>query len=403
MLKLLMVVPALGAVYGGPSLTAIGLAEALGRLGLAVDVVTTNADGAKDLDVPLNQWIERPYYRLRYFLRLGRSEYKFSFPLLRWLWSHVRDYEIAHGTSIFNFPSLAYSAVAQLRRVPYVANPQGMLEPWALAHKARKKSLYFELLEKPRLKAAAAIHCVTTREAASVSGLNLGTPLVIVPNGISENELDAAWADPEPLFHCFPHFRGKTLILFLHRVDPKKGLDLLAPAFAEACRRLPKLDLHLIIAGAPTGEFLPTAKGFFEQAGCSNKVTFVGLLAGELKKAALAAAAVFVTPSYSEGFSMSVLEAMAAGLPCVMTTGCNFPEAGVAGAASVVEINADEFGRALIELLADLAAAKIMGQRARSFVQEYYSWDAAANRMFAIYQTILRGGALSTVAHRLTP
>lgn len=389
MYKVLMVVPALGAVYGGPSLTAIGLAEGLGHAGLKVDVVTTNADGEQNLDVLIGTWINQAGYRVRYFERLGTSEYKFSLSLLRWLWRHVCDYDIVHGTSIFNFPAFAYSAAAQLRGVPFVVNPQGMLEPWAMAHKAWKKRLYFEFLERPRLKAAAAIHCLTKTEADNVCALGLSTPLVIVPNGVSRKELDAPSVGPEPLLERFPELRGKTLILFLHRVDPKKGLDLLAIAFANTLRSLPHLDLHLVVAGPPTGHYLALAESYFAEAGCSQHVTFTDMLTGEMKRAALAAADVFVTPTYSEGFSMSVLEAMAAGLPNVMTTGCNFPEADVAGVARIVEIDAGAFGRALIEVLANPAEAKAMGTRARSFVRERYSWDAAARRTVAIYRAIL--------------
>ena len=389
MLKILMIVPALGAVYGGPSLTAIGLAGALGRLGASVDVVTTNADGDQNQDVPLEEWIVHSGYRLRYFPRLHFSEFKVSLPLLRWLYNHLRDYDIVHGTSVFNFPALAYSSLAQLQGIPYVINPQGMLEPWALAHKAWKKKIYFQIIERPRLVTAAAIHCLTIHEAENVAALGLGTPLVIVPNGVSEEELESQSVDREPLFQQFPNLRKKTLVLFLHRVDPKKGLDILAPAFAEACRRLPELDLHLVVAGPPTDNFLPVAQGYFKTAGCSDRTTFTGMISGDVKRAALAAATVFVTPTYSEGFSMAVLEAMAAGLPSVLTTGCNFPEAGDVGAASVVEIDSAAFGAALIALLSDAARARAMGERARMFVRRFYSWEAAASRTIAIYQAIL--------------
>jgi len=112
------------------------------------------------------------------------------------------------------------------------------------------------------------------------------------------------------------------------------------------------------------------------------------MLAGSLKYAALAAASVYVAPSYSEGFSMSVLEGMAAGLPCVITTGCNFPEAAMAQAAHVVKIDADEITRALIQCLSHPQQAKEMGDRARQLIFEHYTWERIAAKMIEVYTAI---------------
>jgi glycosyltransferase involved in cell wall biosynthesis len=111
------------------------------------------------------------------------------------------------------------------------------------------------------------------------------------------------------------------------------------------------------------------------------------MLTGDLKYAALAAATIYVAPSYSEGFSMSVLEGMASGLPCVITTGCNFPEANEV--AEIVDIDAEQIGNALIKLLHYPSMAKEMGDRARKFILENYTWDQVAYKMVAIYKQIL--------------
>ncbi|HZG39964.1 MAG TPA: glycosyltransferase, partial [Nodosilinea sp.] len=124
-------------------------------------------------------------------------------------------------------------------------------------------------------------------------------------------------------------------------------------------------------------------------AKCPDAVTFTGMLTGELKYSALAAVNLYVAPSYSEGFSMSVLEAMASGLPCVITTGCNFPDAARANAAKVVDIQADAIAKALIECLSDPLAAKTMGDRARHLVLNHYTWDRVAAQLIEVYTAIL--------------
>jgi glycosyltransferase involved in cell wall biosynthesis len=261
-----------------------------------------------------------------------------------------------------------------------------MLEPWALSYKAWKKRLYYTLLEKPALERASAIQMLASTEAERTRALNLKAPLVIIPNGIHPQDFEYL-PEPELFYQNFPDTRHKTLVIFLGRIDPKKGLDLLATAFAQVHSNFPQT--HLIVAGQDNIGFLPTARSYFAQAGCLDSVTFTGMLTGALKYAALAAASVYVAPSYSEGFSMSVLEGMASGLPCVITTGCNFPEAATAQAAHVANINADEIARALIQCLSNPQQAKEMGQRARQLILEHYTWDSIAAQLKEVYTSVI--------------
>ena len=385
-MKILIVIPALGNVYGGTSKIVLELAESIGKLGVSVDVVATNANGEKTLDVDLNQWIIQNHYRVRYFSYLDFLDYKFTLSMSQWLFSNVSSYNLVHTHAIFSYPVLAAYWMCQLHKIPYLATPHGMLEPWALAYKIWKKKLYFNWLEKPALQKASAIQMSAATEAEGIKNLDLKPPLVIVPNGIHREDF-ASLPDPEIFDQQFPETKNKRLIIFLGRIDPKKGLDLLAPAFAQAYQTFP--DTHLIIAGPDNTGFLPTAESYFIKAGCSHAVTFTGMLTGNIKYAALAAATIYVAPSYSEGFSMSVLEGMAAGLPCVITTGCNFPEAGEAEAAIIVNIDVGSIAKAIIQLLEDDQQAKNMGYRARQFILDNYTWDKIALKMVSVYENII--------------
>ena len=384
-LRVLVVVPAISPVYGGPSTCSIGLAEALGRRGLQVDIVTTNAAGPRNLPVKFHQWIAESTYRLRYFRRWGRFEAKLSPGLMTWLFRHVTDYDIVHGMSVFNFPADIYCEACRRRHVPHIIHPQGMFEPWAMANKGWKKRVYFRWFKKPQLQRANVIHCLTRHETESIAALGVTTPKVIVPNGISPGSMIKGNANAFLL--RYPELANKTRLLFLHRVDPKKGLDILATSFARLHNRFP--NIHLIIAGPDPVGYWSTAARFFESKGCAGAVTYTGILTGQDKADALAAADIFVAPSYSEGFSMSVLEAMAAGLPSVITTGCNFPEAAEAKVALEVPIDPTAFAEALASLIEDLPAARAMGQRARTFIFQNYTWDQAARKTHEVYTAIL--------------
>lgn len=384
-MKVLIVIPALGLVYGGPSKSVVELAESIGKLGVNVDLVATNANGDNVLDVPLFTWIDKQYYRVKYFPYFDIADYKFALSLTIWLFQNVSTYDLVHTNTIFSYPVLPAYWACQFHKIPYIVTPRGMLEPWALAYKSRKKKPYFSLLEKPALQKASAIHMLASSEAERTHSLNLKPPLVVVPNGIHRQDFQNL-PNPDTFYHQFPETLNKTLIIFLGRIDPKKGLDLLATAFAKAHQLFPQI--HLIVAGQDNIGFLPTAQTYFQEVGCSDAVTFTGMLTGSIKDAALAASNIYVAPSYSEGFSMSVLEGMATGLPCVITTGCNFPEA--KDVAKIVDIDAEQIAKALISLLQAPLEAKDMGDRARAFILENYTWDKIALKMIAIYNEIIK-------------
>ncbi|NJO59336.1 MAG: glycosyltransferase [Richelia sp. RM2_1_2] len=397
-MKILVIVPALGTVYGGPSKSVVELAQALGRHA-SVDLVTTNANGSEVLDVPLNTWLPKTNYRVQYFPYRGLDDYKFSLSLIQWLFKNIKNYNLVQTNAIFSLPNLPAYWACRLYQTPYVTVPRGMLEPWALSYKAWKKRIYYTLLEKPALQNASLIQMLASTEAEQIKPLNLKTPITIAPNGIHRQDFEQL-PNPELFYQQFPETRNKTLILFLGRIDPKKGLDLLATAFGKIHDQFPQT--HLIAAGPDNIGFLPTAKEYFAKAGCLQAVTFTGMLTGSLKYAALAAANIYVAPSYSEGFSMSVLEGMASGLPSIITTGCNFPEAAKAEAAYVVDINADAIANALTHCLQSPQQAKEMGIRARQLIFEQYTWDSIAKKLIQVYTAIIKNQPIPTLySHKI--
>ncbi len=384
-MKILFVIPALGSVYGGTSQCVLSLAESLGDRSIEVDIVTTNANGSSRLNVPMQTWIQQGSYRVQYFPYWHLADYKISWPLTLWLINNVDSYDLVHTNVIFSYANLPAHVACKIKKIPYIMTPHGMLEPWALAYKSWKKQLYFNLFEKPFLKRASAIQALASTEAQNLQSLELKSPLLIIPNGIHQKDFEQL-PEPEIFYQQFPETRHKKLILFLGRIDPKKGLDLLATAFAKVQTQFP--NTHLIIAGPDNVNFSPTVKQWLQENQCLEAVTFTGMLSGLLKYAALAASSIYVAPSYSEGFSVSVLEGMAAGLPCVITTGCNFPEAAKENIALVVDINAEAIADGLLKFLENTEAAQTMGTRARQFIFDHYTWEQISKRLINAYQKI---------------
>ena len=379
-----MVAPYLADIYGGVSKAVKELAQGIAEQGVSIDLVTTNANGKSKLSVPVDQWIETDGYRVRYFNCIHRYDSVLSIPLCLWLARHAASYDVIHTHSMFA-PVVDFAQwICRGQKVSYVTTPHGMLEPWALSYKSSKKRIYYRTFEVPALEAASAIHVLNSQEADNVNSLGF-QQTEIIHNGIHRSEFEELASEDE-FYQQFPEIKGRRIILFLGRIDPKKGLDLLAPAFAKIHQQFP--DTHLVIAGPDSIGFLPTVKAYFEKFSCSDAVTFTGMISGSLKYAALSAASIYVSPSYSEGFSMSILEAMAVGLPCIITEKCNFPEAADAKAAYVVETDADAISQALCKVLQQPQDSEAMGQRARELVFDQYTWHCAADKLIQIYRRI---------------
>lgn len=384
-MKVLFVTPYLAPSYGGTSKVVSELAKRLGDLHLEVDIVSTNANNGNTLNVDLQTWLHHNSHHTQYFPTWHRSDLILSPSLIQWLIRHIQEYDIIHTHTLFA-PLISFTHnLCRFHKIPYIITPHGMLDPWALAYKAWKKQLYYTRFERPALKNASIIQVLTTAEAEQVNKLGFDQT-AIIPNGIDPKDF-ATLPNSEMFYQQYPHLRGKKLILFLGRIDPKKGLNLLAPAFAKIHTTFP--NTHLIIAGPDSIGFTPTVQSYFAKAKCLDAVTFTGMLTGPIKYAVLAVADLYVAPSYSEGFSISVLEGMASGLPCIITTGCNFPESASVQAAHIVNADAVAIADALIHCLQHPEEAKAMGARARQFIFEHYTWNQIASNLMQVYQTIL--------------
>ncbi|MEH2147705.1 glycosyltransferase [Nostoc sp.] len=384
-MKILFIAPYIGATYGGTSKIVTELVEAIGFLGVSVDLVTTHANGSNNLDVSLNEWINQKCYRVQYFDCWYRDDFIISPSLISWLFKNVNSYDIVHSQTVFAPMISVANSICKYFQIPYIVTPHGMLEPWALSYKAWKKRIYYKVFENSAIQNSSAIQATSSLELNNINSLKFQNT-VFVPNGIRRQEFEPL-SNPEIFYQQFPETRGKTLILFLGRIDPKKGLDLLAPAFAKVYNQFP--HIHLVVAGPDNIGFMDKAQNYFLQADCLDAVTFTGMVSGALKYAALAAANLYVAPSYSEGFSISILEGMASGLPCIITTACNFPEAAKAEAAHVVEINVNAIANALIECLSNPQQATEMGDRAREFIFQNYTWDRAADKLIQVYKSVI--------------
>lgn len=286
-------------------------------------------------------------------------------------------------------PILAAAAkAATCNHAKYVVAPHGMLAPWSLAQKRLKKRIALALQWRGILNRASMLHVLNEEEAGQARALALHAPTKIIPNGIFPDEVENLPA-PSSFYRVFPQLKNRPYILFLGRLHYVKGLDYLADAFAQVVRQSPEVDL--VVAGPDGG-----ARSVFEQQiigyGIENRVHIVGPLYGAQKYAAMVDALCFCQPSRQEGFSMATIEALACGLPAVISKQCNFSEVAHAGAGEVVELEPRAISTALLRFIGDAELRRRAGTAARELVLTRYTWPKIAMSTIVSYRRLVAGG-----------
>ena len=301
----------------------------------------------------------------------------------------VSSAEVVHVHGLWQAQTRRGAHAASAARVPYLVAAHGMAEPWALRHKYWKKRIYLAAVEARKLRRAACLHALSRPEIGHLRAIAPWTPIGFVPNGVDLLAFDDLPPRSE-MEERYPELKDKFVLLFFARLHVKKGLDLLAEALHHIAPARP--DLHLLIAGTDEGAWVPF-RSRIDEFGLSDRITYLGHVSGEVARRTWSAADAFVLPSYSEGFSMAILEAMACRLPCLFTTACHFPEASSAGAAVVVEPTLQEVTRGLLELLErDQGERAALGGNGRRLVERDYTWDRQAHRLAMIYKWLAGGG-----------
>lgn len=359
-MRLLHVVPTYlpATRYGGPIVAVHGLCKALAARGHEVHVFTTNVDGAGVSDVPLDRAVDLDGVQVHYFPS--------PFPRLYWspaMGRALRDaagFDVLHLHSVFLWPTFAAARAAHRAHVPYVIAPRGMLVPELIRRKSRGvKTAWLRLVERRNFRNAAAIHFTSHREMQDAKSVGLPLPHpAVVPNGI---ELVDRANVP----------REKNTIVFLGRINWKKGLDRLIDALPDGAK--------LEIAGNDEENLTPRLRKLAK----GKQVTFLGPVHGQAKWELLARATVFALPSLSENFGNAVVEAMMMETPVVLS-----PEVGLAEHVAFANagIMADDFRAALTALLGDAALQAQLGQNGRALVERELTWPRVAAQMEEVYE-----------------
>jgi glycosyltransferase involved in cell wall biosynthesis len=407
-MKILQVVATLAPRQGGPSIACPELSRELVRQGHQVSIYTSDVDGPGHLKVPLDRPVVDNGVEIHYFRGWSEpSRYMFSLSMWRALDETVAEFDIVHIYSVFGFSSSATAYWCRKRGVPHIVHPHGSLDPFLRRRHRGRKWIHAKLLAERDYLLASGILFNSAEEmrlASDWSGLKKtqeGKPpkRFVVPVG-----LDARWfqepdrAAGQRLRDKFPELRGRRLVVYFGRINFKKGLDILARAFAGMARNYQ--DVHLVLAGPDAEGYGQQVRGWLAEGGVLDKATFTGLLEGEYRFAALQEAEVFALPSYTENFGQVVAEAMASGVPVVISDQVNiWPEVTNCGAGLVVPCDAEATAQALAKVLDNPEASKQMGRHGRRWVAEHLPWSVVAAQMASAYGELVEDHSAREAFH----
>lgn len=281
------------------------------------------------LDDPASPWVTSCPIKC-HALGPGKSSYGYTSRLVPWLKAHRGNYDLVIVNGIWQYHSLAVWRALADTSTPYFVYTHGMLDPWfkrTYPLKHLKKWLYWPWAEYRVLRDATAVMftCENERLLARQSFWLYQADEYVVNYGTSAPPADAV--EQRQLFlNRFPNLVDKRCLLFLGRVHEKKGPDLLLKAFAQALTHLPPEQahkLHLIMAGPADDAYGEQMKALAQSLGLVDRITWTGMLSGDSKWGAFRQADAFILPSHQENFGIAVAEALACGVPVLISNQVN--------------------------------------------------------------------------------
>ena len=369
-MRVIHVVSAITEEASGPSYSVRRLCESL--IATGTDVRLASLDWA-----PMSN---PPAYLRRFPFGWGPRRLGVSPRMLRWLKEEVISgrTDIIHNHGLWMMPNVYSGRVCRNERCRLVVSPRGTLSRWALGRNRLEKEIFWQLLQRPAVAAAAGFHATAESELEDIRRLGFRQPVCVIPNGVDIPPLEKK-----------PH-AGRRQLLFLGRIHPVKGVDFLLRAWQAVERRFPDWDLR--VAGPDDGGYLAEIQALAAQLQL-KRFTFCGPLYGDEKWRAYRNASLFVLPTHSENFGMTVAEALAAGTPAIVTRGAPWAGLVAHGAGWWIEIGIDPLVDCLEQALS-ISPQRLeeMGRTGHDWMRRDYSWDRIGDQFLETYRWLLHGG-----------
>jgi glycosyltransferase involved in cell wall biosynthesis len=378
-MRIVHVIPGLTYERGGPTTVVQALARCQAAAGHTVLVLTTD-QGARSGErfAELAAGVELVRLPVRGLDRIAYAP-GFAAAVRR----EARGADVLHVHSLFTYPIHATLREAAAADIPVVLRPCGLLHPYSLRRSRWVKRAYLSLWGRLVRRACTRWHYTSDQEAVD-SWPAAPKAAFVLPNGVEPADFDLS--RPEALEHInriWPQLAGRPYVLFLARLHVKKRLDLLLDAFLTAAPP----EYRLVVAGPDEEDLWRPLAASRLRSPADRRVLRVGSVGGRDKAALLTGAALFALPSEHENFGIAALEALAAGVPVLLSPHVDLAaRAQAEGVGFIAPLQLDAWRELLSKLLGDSAGLLALSARARGWVAEHFTWERIAAELTQHYQ-----------------
>lgn len=387
-MKVLHVIPSISKKRGGPSTAIINMVSSLRNEGIDASILTTNDNTFyRETGYPLKQWFLIDSIPVLMFPILESSlrlinEYLFSPSLAFWLYLNIHDYDAIHVHSIFSFTSTVSMLIARQKKMSYIVRTIGQLNSWSLSQSRIKKFLMLSLIEKGNLSHALAIHVTSRAEMNDLTKVCHHKRILCLELGVDVGNITLT---TNKMKSDEVHF------IFLSRIHPKKQLNKLLEAFSLLSKEYTNAKWRLFIAGTGEQDYVNSLKQLAYKTGISKYIEWMGHLDGERKQRLLNSCDWYVLPSISENFGLSVIEALANGVPVIVSDGVGISEIIVDQKAGLV--TGDSLS--LIEALKFALQGVPTEMRIAAFdlARDRFSWKEIGKKLADFYRVEISDGS----------
>ncbi len=378
-------------VYGGTVSSMAMLCEGLAEQDVDIHVITTNANGATELDVPTDRFVDVDGVSTRYFPRTKVPFGIESLALRKEIDDLVREFDLVHISSVWHTLGTSVAKAAFKAGVPYINTTHGSFNRWMWNdYYSARHRLFWHLLLKKTYKRASAIHFTCDMEVEDFDSLNLGiqNQAFIVPNGLRTRDF-AYDENKAAQFRRELGLDEKTkVLLFFGRLHPKKGIDVFLKAAKDEL--IKHKDWLFLVIGPDQRGYRDELQRLTEELGCAERVRFVPILEGDLRVGAYSAADIFVLTSHNENFGMTVIEAMSAGLPVLISDQVGVSrEIARDGAGQVVKMTDESIREGLQSLMGSKRKRDQLSSKGLACAVNRYDLEVIARQMAETYRALL--------------
>jgi glycosyltransferase involved in cell wall biosynthesis len=359
---------------GGPARSVTHLVEEFGKIDVISEVNLLSLQSENPLLLSfLNPKLKLKFFEAAFF---GYSRgLKIKLQSIQTL--------LFHGHGLWELPVHQMALAARRRKIPYIFSIRGMLEPWSMQQSKVKKKIVMQLFQHKDLKQASCLHATGVMEVESIRKLGYKNPIAAIPNGINIGDF------PQKQYAI-----GKTkkTILFLSRIHPKKGIEILINVWQSLDYTL-KENWCVQIAGNGEDNYIKQLNTLIQEKGLVESITIIGSKFGPEKIVTYHEADLFVLPTHSENFGIVIAEALCCGLPVITTKGTPWEDLERYNAGKWIPVGESFLKEALVDLMSKTDAEReAMGKNGRKLIEENYSIESVSEKMVELYAWILNGG-----------